>query len=171
MTTSFEGNSDLIWNCVDCNVVHAGDSITVENRFGEPSDMQLSTEISIKEGQNLRLTVQVVDYVADLVQDNSIAHTTVEAFLDYGNSIQSAKTNLVCTEDCLKGVFIGNLDVRNAYEKSGLFKLVVNIHAMTQDTFKLDTISLGDLVLASEIFPESKDRNYIIDYQSSCLVF
>jgi len=162
----------LIWNCIDCNVVHAGDSITVENRFGEPSDMQLSTEISIKEvSQNLRLTVQVVDYVADLVQDNSIAHTTVEAFLDYGNSIQSAKTNLVCTEDCLKGVFIGNLDVRNAYEKSGLFKLVVNIHAMTQDTFKLDTISLGDLVLASEIFPESKGRNHIIYCQSSCLLF
>ena len=122
--------------------------------------MQLSTEISIKEGQNLRLTVEVLDYVADLVQDNSIAHTTVEAFLDYGHSIQSAKTDLVCSEDCLKGVFIGNIDVRNAYENNGTFKLVINIHGMAQDTFTLNTISLGDLVLASEIFPESKDRNY-----------
>ena len=106
--------------------------------------MQLSTEISIKEGQNLRLTVEVLDYVADLVQDNSIAHTTVEAFLDYGNSIQSAKTSLVCSEDCLKGIFIGNIDVRNAYENSGTFKLVINIHAMAQDTFTLNTISQGD---------------------------
>ena len=143
----------------------------VKNRFAEPSDMQISTEISIKEGQNLRLTVEVLDYVADLVQDNSIAHTTVEAFLDYGNSIQSAKTNLVCSEDCLKGVFIGNIDVRNAYENSGTFKLVINIHAMAQDTFTLNTISQGDLVLASEIFPESKGRNHKIDFRSSFCYF
>ena len=133
--------------------------------------MQLSTEISIKEGQNLRLTVEVLDYVADLVQDNSIAHTTVEAFLDYGHGIQSAKTSLICSEDCLKGEFIGNIDVRNAYENSGNFKLVINIHAMAQDTFTLNTISQGDLVLASVIFPESKDRNHKIDFQSSFCYF
>ena len=123
--------------------------------------MQLFTEIEIQTGQNLRLAVEVIDYVADLIQDNSIARTTVDAYLDYGNNIQSAKTNLVCSDDCLKGVFIGNLDVRNAYEKNGIFKLVINIHAMNNDSFKLKQISLGDLVLASEIFTASKGKDFI----------
>lgn len=44
--------------------------------------MQLFTEIEIQTGQNLRLAVEVIDYVADLIQDNSIARTTVDAYLD-----------------------------------------------------------------------------------------
>ena len=77
----------MVWNSIDCIVAWTGDSITVKNRFAEPSDMQLSTEIPIKEGQNFRLTVEVLDYVADVIQDSSIAHTTVKAFLDYGYNI------------------------------------------------------------------------------------
>ena len=160
----YRKGTQLTWNCVDCKIVNEGGSIVVENRFGEPGDMELSTEIEIEIGQSLRLAVEVIDYVADLIQDNSIARTTVEAYLDYGNGIQSAKANLVCSNDCLKGVFIGNLDVRNAYENSGIFKLVINIHAMNNDSFKLKTISLGDLILASEIFPKSKGKDYMTNY-------
>ena len=154
--------TQLTWNCIDCKVVNDGDSIIVENRFGEPSDMQLSTEIEIEIGHNLRLAVEVIDYVANLIQDNSIARTTVEAYLDYGNNIQSAKANLVCCNDCLKGVFIGDLNIRNPYEKSGIFELVIKIHAMNNDSFKLKRISLGDLVLASEVFPASKGEDYMM---------
>ena len=147
------------WKCVDCSVVHDGDSIVVENRFTEPSDFELSTEIFLRESQNVRVTIELVDYVADLVQDNSLARSTVEAYIDYGNELQSQKSDIACNKDCINGVFIGNIDVRNSNSKSDNYRLVLIIHAFTQDKFKVNLVSVGDLVLASEIFEESKGKS------------
>ena len=44
------------------------ESIIVENRFTEPNDFEISTDIDILESQNIRLTVEITDYIADLVQ-------------------------------------------------------------------------------------------------------
>ena len=120
---------------MDCTVVNDGDSIKIENRFGAPDDFQLSTNIYIEESQNVRLTIEFVDYGADLLQDNSVARTNIEAHIDYGNNVLSPMTIMNCKDDCLKGVFIGNLDINHPNPKSGLFKLVLNIHAFTQDWF------------------------------------
>ena len=84
-------------------------SIVVTNRFSEPEIFQLSTEIYLNEGQNVRLTIELVDYVANLVQSNDMARSSIEAFLDYGDQVYSAKTNITCMTDCLKGKFEGNL--------------------------------------------------------------
>ena len=65
----FKGGSDLDWQCKDCSIIHEDDSVIVENRFTEPNDFELSTEIYILESQNVRLTVQLEDYVAVLIQD------------------------------------------------------------------------------------------------------
>ena len=40
----------------------------VENRFSEPNDFELSTEIHIQEFQNVRITVMLEDFVADMIQ-------------------------------------------------------------------------------------------------------
>ena len=151
----FLGNSELNWDCTDCTVVREGDAIKVENRFGEPSDFVLSTTLYIEESQNVRLTIKFVDYVADLIQDNTHSKTSIEAYLDYGE-IDSPKTLLVCAEDCLQGIFEGNLDIQNPNRESGAFKLIVKIHAYNLDRFKMNLISLGSLILKSEIFEKSR---------------
>ena len=97
--------------------------------------------------------------MADLVQDNSLARTTVEAYIDYGNEIQSQKSDIACINDCVNGIFVGNIDVRNSNSNNDTFKLIVIIHAFTHDKFKVTKVSIGDLVLASEIFEESKGRS------------
>ena len=154
------GDSHLNWKCVFCSVIPDGDSIVVENRFGEPSYFELSTEIYLRESQNVRITVELVDYVADLIQDNSLARTTVEAFIDYGNDLHSQTSNMTCIEDCINGIFVGNIDVRNSNTKSDTYTLVVVIYAYTQDKFKVNLVSIGDLVLASEIFEDSKGKSF-----------
>ena len=156
----FSGNSHLEWQCVDCTVIRDGDAIVVENRFTEPSDFELSTNIYLRESQNVRFTVELIDYVADLVQDNSLARTTVEAYIDYGNDLHSQKSDIACIKDCINGIFVGNIDVRNSNLKSDTYKLVVIIHAFTQDKFKVNLVSIGDLVLASEIFEDSKGWSF-----------
>ena len=156
------GNSYLVWNCLECSIIPDGDSIIVENRFGEPSDFKLSTEIYLLESQNVRLTVKLVDYVADLIQDDSTARSQVEAYIDYGNGVHSPKTEISCMEKCVKGIFDGNIDVRNSNLGSDTYKLVVIIHAFAQDKFHVNLVSIGDLVLASKVFEESEGKSFRI---------
>ena len=42
--------------------------MTVDNRFAEPNDFELLTEIYIHEFQNIRVTVELKDYVADMIK-------------------------------------------------------------------------------------------------------
>ena len=95
-----------------------------------------------------------------MVQDNSLARTTVEAYIDYGNDLHSQKSDIACIKDCINGIFVGNIDVRNSNLKSDTYKLVLIIHAFTQDKFRVNMVSIGDLVLASEIFEDSKGRSF-----------
>lgn len=138
--------------------MRVGDSIIVENRFTEHSDFELSTELYLRKSQNLRIAIELVDYMADLVQDNTLARTTVEAYIDYGSGLQSQKSEIACINDCVNGVFVGNIDVRNSNSNSDTFKLAVVIHAFTHDKFKVNKVSIGDLVLASKIFEQSKGK-------------
>ena len=59
-------------------------------------------------------------------------------------------------------MFIGNLDIRHANPTNGTFKLVIIIHGYMNDKLRLDLVSLGDLVLAAEIFEENKGMNYFL---------
>lgn len=63
---------------------------------------------------------------------------------------------MICSNDCLRGTFSGNLDVRNTHPGHGFYELVINVHAYNLDKFMLKMISVGDLVLKSEVFEESK---------------
>ena len=56
------------WRCDGCTIVCDEDSVIVNNRFAEPTDFEISTDIKILESQNVRITIELVDYVADLVQ-------------------------------------------------------------------------------------------------------
>lgn len=56
------------WHCEGCTIVRHEDSIIVNNGFAEPTDFEISTDIEILESQNVRITIELVDYVADLVQ-------------------------------------------------------------------------------------------------------
>ena len=150
----------MVWECSDCTVTNEGDAIKIENRFGEPSDFELTTSLYIKESQNVRLTIDFLDYVADLTQDNSFARSSIEAHLDYGET-SSPKTTFNCEDDCLKGVFVGNLDIQHPNPVTGSFKLIVKIHAFMQDKLTINLISLGDLVLSSKIFEKSKGMGFI----------
>ena len=105
------------------------------------------------------MTVKLVDYVADLIQDNSLARSKVEAYIDFGNGMQSQKSDIVCNKNCINGIFTGNIDVRNSNLGSDTYKLVVVIHGYTQDKFQVNLVSIGDLVLASEIFDKSKGQS------------
>ena len=82
----------------------------------------------------------------------------MEAFLDYGNELESEKTNIQCNAACLNGIFLGNIDVRNSFARSGTFKLVIVIHGYMNDKFRVDLVSLGDLILSSEIFEDSRGK-------------
>lgn len=57
-------------------------------------------------------------------------------------------------------MFIGNLDVRHANPTNGTVKFVMVVHAYINDKVQVDLVSLGDLVLASEIYEENKGINY-----------
>ena len=81
----------------------------MKNTFNEPDDFELSTDIFLEEKQNIRVTLQFNDYVANLIQDNSMARSSIEAYLDYGNDLLSPKSIMICSNDCLKGTFDGNL--------------------------------------------------------------
>ena len=89
-------------------------------------------------------------------QDNSLARSSIEAFIDYGNGLASERSKILCSQHCLNGVFLGNIDVRNAYTRTGTFKLTIIIHGYINDKVRLNNVSLGDLILASEIKPGSK---------------
>ena len=67
------------WRCEGCTIVRDEDSIIVHNRFAEPSDFEISTDIEIIESQNVRITIELVDYVADLVQVWFLNKTQVNA--------------------------------------------------------------------------------------------
>ena len=162
------GSSNLEWNCVDCTAIPDGDSIVVENQFNEPSDFELSTDIYLQESQNVRLTVNLVDYIADMFNDNSLARTTVEAYIDYGNGLHSLKSYIACNKDCINGIFDGNIDVRNSNLGNDTHKLVVVLHGFGQDKFKVNQVSLGDLVLASEVFEDGKGKS-LRSYHPACL--
>ena len=94
------------------------------------------------------------------IEDSLLARSSLSAFIDYGNGLESDKVNVLCNQDCLNGVFIGNMDVRHANQVSGRFKLVIVVHGYMNDKFRVDLVSFGDLVLASEINEESKGMNY-----------
>ena len=144
------------WQCDDCTIFTENNTIIVENGFAEPDHFEISTEIYILDSQNIRVTVELVDYIASLVQDNSFAKTSLSAFIDYGNGLKSDETNVSCSQDCLHGVFIGNLDVRHANRISGTFKLVIAVHGYKNDKLRVNLVSLGKLTLASEINEYSK---------------
>ena len=103
----------MIWNCVDCTIVNDGDGIIVENRFGDPSVFEIATEIMLNEDQNVRVTLEFLDYVADIVGDNSVARSNIEVFLDYGDNVVSPITRMECNSECLNGYFNGNLGIRD----------------------------------------------------------
>lgn len=90
----------------------------MSNRFNDPQFFQLTTNLLVKEGQHVRLTIEMVDYLANIAQNNAFARTSIEVFLDYGENIISEKTNMTCSSDCLKGRYEGNLGwLRIAYPK------------------------------------------------------
>ena len=64
----FSGSFYLNWQCIDCTINYERDSVTVDNRFAEPNDFELLTEIYIHEFQNIRVTVELKDYVADMIK-------------------------------------------------------------------------------------------------------
>ena len=51
---------------------------------------------------------------------------------------------------------MGSIDVRNPNLEPGSYQLIINLFGSQHDVFKLDMISLGDLVLASQVFEASK---------------
>ena len=104
------------------------------------------------------MTVHLVDYVADLIGDNSLARSSFQAYIDYGDDVQSQKTHLECKKECSKGVFIGDIDVKNEIPNSGIYSLKIEIYAYKEDKFRVNLLSLGDFILAPKIFDESKER-------------
>lgn len=81
---------------------------------------------------------------------------------------------MYCSDDCLRGVFVGNLDVRHANPTNGTYKLTIVAHGFMNDQFKIDLVSLGDLVLASKIKNESKgtiDYRHLSDKLSAVIFF
>ena len=83
----------------------------------------------------------------------------MKAYIDYGNDLHSFQSNIACNQDCLNGIFVGNIDVTNSNSRSDIYKIVLVIHAFSQDKFKVNLVSVGDLVLASEIFEENKGKS------------
>ena len=73
-----------------------------------------------------RLALTFVDFIADFNGDSSIAHGTIEGYIDYGNNRFSKPTNFDCSTQCLKGRFDGNFDIRNSRHEEGFFKVAFN---------------------------------------------
>ena len=146
------------WDCTGCSILYDGDSIIVENQHGEPTYFELSTAVYLEESQNVRVTVHLIDYVAELIGDNSLARSSFKAYIDYGDGVQSQKTHLECNKECFNGVFIGDIDVKTEISNSGTYTLKIEIYAYKEDKFRVNLLSFGDFILASKVFDESKER-------------
>ena len=71
--------------------------------------------------------INLVDFIADSVDDSSLAHSTVEGFIDYGNGKSSIISSLDCSKECLKGRYDGNFDIRNSRYEDGQFRVMSKI--------------------------------------------
>lgn len=65
-----------------------------------------------------------MDFIADSFDDSSLAHSTIEGFIDYGNGKSSIVSKLDCSKDCLKGRYDGNFDIRNSRYEKGQFRVM-----------------------------------------------
>ena len=71
--------------------------------------------------------MNLVDFIADFTHDSSVAHSTIEGFIDYGNGKLSITSMLDCSKECLKGRYEGTFDIRNSRYEEGQFKVIKNI--------------------------------------------
>ena len=67
--------------------------------------------------------MNLVDFIADFTHDSSVAHSTIEGFIDYGNGKLSVPSMFDCSEECVKGRYEGNFDIRNSRYEEGQFKV------------------------------------------------
>ena len=73
----------------------------------------------------------MTDYIADFVGDSSIAHSKIEAYIDYGDGKSSVVSEFDCSTECLKGRYEGNFDIRNSRYEEGQFEVcfeLIKIH-------------------------------------------
>ena len=68
--------------------------------------------------------MKLVDFIADFTQDSSLAHSSIEGFIDYGDGKLSILSKLDCSKQCLKGSYEGNFDIRNSRYAEGQFQVI-----------------------------------------------
>ena len=68
--------------------------------------------------------MNLVDFIADFTQDSSLAHSSIEGFIDYGDEKLSILSKLECSKECLKGRYEGNFDIRNSRNAEGQFQVM-----------------------------------------------
>ena len=61
----------LRWDCQDCQAVRNGDSIEIKNQFYDPSLFVTSVELYLKSDQDVRVSLELTDFVANLLDDSS----------------------------------------------------------------------------------------------------
>ena len=68
--------------------------------------------------------MNLVDFIADFTHDSSLAHSSIEGFIDYGDGKLSILSKLECSKECLKGRYEGNFDIRNSRYVEGHFQVI-----------------------------------------------
>ena len=68
--------------------------------------------------------MNLVDFIADFTHDSSLAHSSIEGFIDYGDEKLSILSKLECSKECLKGRYEGNFDIRNSRNAEGKFEVI-----------------------------------------------
>ena len=104
--------------------------------------------------QNVRMTFEVHDFVGSLLGDSELAQFNLNVSLRYSDDTFSSIVHFDCSRSCVDGGFQGSIDVIN--ERNDEVDLVIDGVMFKQDVFIIEKIALGDLILKSKIYEESR---------------
>ena len=69
-----------------------------------------------------RLAIEIEDHAAIKTEDNTFATTVLTAYIQHSESESKHKT-IDCKEECLQGVYKGNLDIINNLQQKSHCKV------------------------------------------------
>merc|ERR1719431_717398 len=79
----------------------------------------------------------------------------LDIYLDYEDGVTSKPTNFKCSSSCVKGFYSGPIDVDNKRTTNATLHIIG--YMSKNDELVLNSISYGDLLLRSIIYPDSRD--------------
>ena len=69
--------------------------------------------VDVQEDENIRISLNVVDFVASYVGDSTLAQTGLKFTLEYTNGDLVESNAFNCSLECVDGTYNGDIDLKN----------------------------------------------------------